>query len=977
MRFFLPAMALMLAVLPAAGVDESAMAEGGPASEAAGRMVVPPGFAVDLIAGEPEVVQPIAMCFDPRGRLWVAEGLTYPARAPEGKGSDRILIFEDKDGDGKFETRKVFIEGLNLVSGLETGFGGVYVGAAPYLQFIPDMDGDDVPDSAPQVLLDGFGYQDTHETLNSFIWGPDGWLWGCHGIFTNSRVGAPGTPDDKRVAINAGIWRFNPMSKVFEVVAHGTSNPWGLDFNDSGDAFVEACVIPHLWNIIPGGYYQRQAGSPFNPNIYEPLTTIADHQHWTGSLAEHAHWGHEGGISQSVSDAGGGHAHCGFAICLSDAFPAEYRGSALFFNIHGHRMNRDTLARSGSGWVGSHAPDVMFTMDRWFLGISIKPGPDGALYFSDWQDPTSCHRADPLRWDRTNGRLFRLRNGEAKGWTGDLRKESDLALAQAQSGRDEWRLRMGRRVLQERVAAGKAIDPKAFETLREIFAKNPDPTRRLRALWCLRTCGAVDGAFLPAALTDKEPVIRAWAVRMVFDGLWSATLTDPLLKAAAAETDPSVLLAFCSALQRAPDEVALPLCEILARVSDPKDANLTRMLWFGMERLVPKQTERTWKAALSCPDPRLLRWTARRVNGNGLPPILFTTLRDQPDKSSILLDAIRERLNAAPDDMLSAEQMHVLSDLSKKGNATATTIVARLGDPEARNQLWTQVANAKASGAQRQATLGILSANSTGSEAAKWEALLDDSTLRVKAMELRRELLNPDLLTPRLSSFSSSEKAALIRLMMRDKQAARIIGWIKDGKLDVKDVPADVVAWLRDVSDPAVKTDVAAMWGEPAPDAESRRKAIADWTRKLTPEALAKADRVKGRAIFDRTCAACHKLFGEGGQVGPELTGGQRTELAHWLDNVLDPNAQIGQGYELHEVTKTDGTTAMGMLASQDNREVVLRLVGIETRISRAEVKEVKSLKRSMMPEGLFSAMSDEEVRDLIGYLMSPGQVAK
>ncbi|MDB6078463.1 MAG: putative rane-bound dehydrogenase domain protein, partial [Akkermansiaceae bacterium] len=359
-------------IVPLAAEVPAIATDGLSPQDALKHMQVPDGFAVDLVAGEPAVVQPIAMCFDARGRLWVAEGLTYPKRAPEGQGEDKILIFEDTDGDGTFDSRKVFAEHLNLVSGLEVGFGGVFVGAAPYLLFIPDKDGDDQPDGAPQVLLDGFGYQDTHETLNSFIWGPDGCLWGCHGIFTNSRVGAPGTPDGQRVPLNAGVWKFDPRTKKFEVVAHGTSNPWGLDFNDWGDAFVEACVIPHLWHIIPGGHYERQAGSDFNPAIYDPIKTIADHLHYTGNIADHAHWnGREGGVEPaSVSEAGGGHAHSGFAICLSDAFPKEFRNDAFFFNIHGHRMNHDLLVRNGSGWTGKHGKDLVMSYDQWFLGVS-------------------------------------------------------------------------------------------------------------------------------------------------------------------------------------------------------------------------------------------------------------------------------------------------------------------------------------------------------------------------------------------------------------------------------------------------------------------------------------------------------------------------------------------------------------------------------------------------------------------------------
>src|SRR5262249_21371397 len=209
-----------------------------------------------------------------RGRVWVAEAYSYPIKVPDEKAQDRILIFEDADGDGKFDKRTVFAENLNLVSGLEVGFGGVWVGAAPELLFIPDANGDDKPDGEPQVLLDGWAYQDTHETLNSFIWGPDGWLYGCHGVFTHSNVGKPGTPDDERTPINAGIWRYHPTKHAFEVFAWGTSNPWGVDFNDHGHCFLTCCVIPHLFHIIQGARYHRQGGEHFQQHTYADIQTI-------------------------------------------------------------------------------------------------------------------------------------------------------------------------------------------------------------------------------------------------------------------------------------------------------------------------------------------------------------------------------------------------------------------------------------------------------------------------------------------------------------------------------------------------------------------------------------------------------------------------------------------------------------------------------------------------------------------------------
>ena len=303
-------------------------------------MTVPKGFSVTLAASEPDVVRPIAFAYDDRGRLWVAEAHTYPVRAAEGQGRDRILILEDTNGDGRLDRRKIFIENLNLLSAIEVGFGGVWVGAAPYLLFIPVVEGEDRPAGPPQVMLDGWGYNDTHEVLNTFTWGPDGWLYGAHGVFTHSNVGKPGATAAERQRLNAGIWRFHPTKHVFEVFAEGTSNPWGLDFNDYGHAFTTVCVIEHLFHVVQGARYKRQAGTHFNPYVYDDVKTIADHVHWVGKKGPHA------GNGRSAA-AGGGHAHAGAMIYLGgDDWPAEYRDSIFMNNIHGARTNTDRLQRT-------------------------------------------------------------------------------------------------------------------------------------------------------------------------------------------------------------------------------------------------------------------------------------------------------------------------------------------------------------------------------------------------------------------------------------------------------------------------------------------------------------------------------------------------------------------------------------------------------------------------------------------------------
>ncbi len=473
--------------------------------EAARDMILPPGFKATLFAGEPDVKQPIAFAIDDRGRLWVAEAYTYPNRAKEGEGKDRILVFEDTDVDGKFNKRTVFMEGLNLVSGIEVGFGGVYVGAAPYLMFIPIADGDEPkPAGKPQILLDGWAYQDTHETLNTFKWGPDGWLYGCHGVFTHSNVGKPGAPDSERTRINAGVWRYHPTKHIFEVFAEGTSNPWGIDFDEHGQCIIEACVIPHLFHMIQGGRYQRQAGSHFNPYIYDDIKTIADHLHYAGNQ-----W-NQADISGSAQ-LGGGHAHAGLMIYQGDSWPAEYRGKVLMNNIHGACLNMDVLERRGSGFVGHHAPNPVNFNDKWSQIVNIEEGPDGAVYVNDWYDKNQCHSNDANQHDRSNGRIFKISYGPNKQPSVDLRKKTDDELIQLAMDRNDWAGRHARRILQERSERNSLL-AKAVRQQQPSGYQDEDPLKKLRWLWTLHNVGGFSDVPAGISLFSRDEMVRAWAV---------------------------------------------------------------------------------------------------------------------------------------------------------------------------------------------------------------------------------------------------------------------------------------------------------------------------------------------------------------------------------------------------------------------------------------------------------------------------------
>jgi len=573
-------------------------------AEAAKSMTMQKGFTVKLAAAEPEIIRPISFTIDTRGRLWVAEAHTYPLRAPEGQGKDRILIFEDTNGDGTLDNRKVFMEGLNLISAIEIGMGGIWLGSAPQMLFIPVDKTGDKPAGPPQVVLDGWGLEDTHEILNNFRWGPDGWLYGTHGVFTQSNVGKPGASDEERTKLNAGVWRYHPTTKKFELFAEGTSNPWGIDWNDYGHSFVTVCVIPHMFHMIQGARYHRQAGKHFNPYTYNDIKQSGDHVHWVGDRGPHA------GNFRSGS-AGGGHAHAGAMIYLgNENWPKEYRNNIFMNNIHGSRVNIDQLNPKGSGYVASHGKDFLLTNDSWSQWLNFRYDPSGSVFAIDWYDKNQCHSNNPDVHQKTMGRIFKISHETDKWVQVDLAKASDMDLVNYQLHKNEWYVRNARLILQER-----GPNKKVHKALKNILNNNPDVTRKLRALWALHvTKGLKEKEFLKL-LDHENEYIRSWAIQLLAE---DKNLSDVALKRFAdlAKTDNSALvrLYLASAIQRTTPEKRWEIVDaLMQRVEDKDDHNLPLMLWYAFEPTVPTDINRAIDLAQKAKVPDILSYTVQRV----------------------------------------------------------------------------------------------------------------------------------------------------------------------------------------------------------------------------------------------------------------------------------------------------------------------------------------------------------------------------
>jgi putative membrane-bound dehydrogenase-like protein len=961
-----------------------------PAESTVAEMYVQEGFQVELIAAEPDVLQPIAFAIDERGRLWIAEAFSYPQKQPLGQGKDRIIILADGDGDGRFETRKVFAEGLNLVSGLAVGHGGAWVGAAPELLFIPDADRDGAPDGPPRVLLDGWGYQDTHETLNSFTWGPDGWLYGNQGVFTSSAIGKPGTPAAERIELAAGVWRYHPVRHVFEVFARGGSNQWGLDFNARGDLFMTHCRS--YWggglttHVVHHGHYWNQANSrhaPFVSGQHPP--GAPQFRNFLRASARYDHG--EGGAGAPGSNAiYGGHSHVGTMAYLGDNWPAEYRDHLFTHNLHGHQLNHQLNERRGAGYETVHAGrDLLYVPDPRYVAVDLDYGPDGAVYIIDWYDREHCHSPHAERWDRTNGRVYRLSWAATfQPRTVDLGRSSDLGLARLQTHDSEWYARTARRLLQERAAA-RAIDEAVIADLSRLLADR-DPLRVLRALWTLHAIGALTAEAQAGLLEHGDEHVRAWAIRLATEGRPAAgPLVEDLLAMARSDPSPFVRLALASYLAEAPAPASWDLAEALAaHEEDALDAYLPRMIWFGIAPHVQGDLDRAFALARSTRIPVLadfIRWYAARTEA-GLARVLEPLagagdgldLEAARDALRIALFAVEGAPRTAP-----ASWRTLSARLYEHADAglrrAAEELGAAFADPELVARMRAVLAGDTADPERRRQAFAVLARAPDAESAPLFIALLDDPAYRQQAIPLLARCDHPEVgpaLLARFATFpAADQRRALGALASRASLAKALLEAIAAGRIEKRHLSSFDVRQMRGLEDGAVNELLTRVWGAARETREESRDAISRYGRLYREAPLWAYETRGGQKVFTEVCATCHAVAGVGGKVGPDLAGSARNGLDYYLENLLDPGAVLGEDYKVTVIVKNDGEVLTGLVESETEDAVTLRLLAESRVIKKAEIASREKQDASLMPEDLLKPLTNAQVIELLLYLNS------
>jgi putative membrane-bound dehydrogenase-like protein len=939
------------------------------------KMKTAEGFEVSLVASEPQIRQPLSMSFDDRGRIWVIQYLQYPNYAglkavsvdqylrtkfdrvpeppPKGpRGADRITILEDKDGDGRYETTKDFVTGLNIASGMALGHGGVFVAQPPYLLFYADKNGDDIPDGDPEVLLTGFGMEDTHSLANSLQWGPDGWLYGAAGSTSTCKI--------RGIEFQQGIWRYHPITKEFELFAEGGGNTWGLDFDRHGNAIAgtnfggNACL-----HQVQGGYYIKgfgKHGPLHNPNTF--------------GYFEHIPY----------KDFKGGHVTCGGTIYQGGAFPSTFDNTYIACNPLSNVLNWHVLEPKGSTFTAHHGGEFLSGNDPWFRPIDTLVGPDGALYVVDWYDARLNHVDPRDNWDRRNGRIYRVQpKDNPKATTFNLARLRSSQILPFLSHKNEWYRQEARLILAER------RDPTVIPALRKLIDENVGDLA-LEALWALHVSGGFDDSVAESTLSHPNADVRAWTVRLLGDpkAITRATLFK-LLQLAIKETSPTVRSQLACTAKRLPVREALPLIrELLRRSEDADDPFIPLLLWWALEDKAVSAREEAislfdksdlWSSPVAT--KYIVDRLARRYMSEGGVPGYASCARLlalAPDETALLkvVDGMEQALEGRRLEAVPAPLKESLATLWKTHgqNMKVLRLALRLGSPEAFESALRRVEETKSvelvnvlgQSGKPEVVPVLLKLLAEGRTDALLQAVL--AALQPFQNEQVASAVLVEL--PRLTGPSRVRARSL--LFSRPASALEFLKLVDAGKIPPKEVPLDQLSALMDFKDEAVGKLVEKHWGKVGAATPGEKRAQIGSIKNILSHG--KGDAARGKVHFMKVCGVCHTLFGEGNKIGPELDGQDRKNLDLLLTNIVDPSVVIRAEFQARKIRTTDGQVITGLLVEQSAGAVtILDAQNIKTTIARSRIDALVDSEVSLMPEKLLDPLTDPEIQDLFAYL--------
>jgi putative membrane-bound dehydrogenase-like protein len=955
--------------------------------EAVKRMKVPDGFQVKLAACEPEIRQPVSISFDDRGRMWVIQYIQYPNPAglkavkvdrylrtvydkmpeppPKGpRGADIITILEDKTGDGRYDKVRDFVTGLNLASGMCIGHGGVYVVQPPYLLFYPDRNGDDIPDGDPEVLLTGFGMEDAHAFANSLQWGPDGWLYGAQGSTVTANI--------RGITFQQGIWRYHPLTRQFELFSEGGGNTWGLDFDRHGNAIAGTNYgNAAMLHQVQGAYYIKNFGKHGelqNPHAYGYFDHVP-HRNFKG-----------------------GHVTCGGIVYQGGSFPREFDDTYIAANLLSNAVYWHVMEPKASSFTARFGGNLLIANDTWFRPVDCLVGPDGSLFVADWYDKRANH-VDPIdNWDKTNGRVYKI---EYKG----TKRVKDLALSKLSSQElvgllshpNDWYHREARRILAER------RDRSVLPGLRQTILERQDQLA-LEALWALYVSGGFDDTLAATLLTHPNEDVRTWTIRLLGDAKGvSPDIQRRLVEAARSDTSCTVRSQLACTCKRLPATDALPIVrELLQRSEDVQDPHIPLLLWWAIEDKAISDREQVlglldtpaaWQTTLI--RRFIVERLGRRYLAEGTDAGLAACARllaQAPGTvdADLVIQGMEKALEGRHLKQIPAALAERISALCRQqpANLTLTRLALRLGNPEAYDRAVHLAADAKAPTPQRLALIEVLGQIGNADCVPALMDLLADSqpaNIRQAALAGLQPFPDPAITETVLARYpqmpANLRGRAQSLLFSRPASTLKFLQAVDSGRIASKEVGPDQLRRIALHHDPQIDSLVEKHWGKFSPATAGEKLARIG---NLGGVVLGRGsvahpgNAVAGKLLFEKKCANCHRLFGEGGKIGPDLTGADRKDRTFLLTSIVDPSAVIRKEYLAYVVSTTNGRLLTGLLAESTPKTVTLLNDKNErTLIPRDEIQAMNPSPQSLMPEGLLDDLDDPQIRDLFSYLQA------
>lgn len=953
----------------ASNVKPEALAPATTPAESLALMEIEEGYEVNLFASEvefPNLANPVQMAFDARGRLWIATMPSYPQYFPGTSVDDRILIYEDTDGDGKADKETVFAGGLHLPTGLEIADGGCYVAQEPNLVFLKDTDGDDKAD-VREIVLDGFDSADSHHAIGAFVSDPGGGLLMMEGTFHQTAVETIHGP--KRCS-NGGIFRYDRRREQFDVfVSYGFANPWGQIFDRWGQYFVA--------DASGGANY---FGTAFSGDIDYPQK--------------------RGSMKQFLTKQWRPTAGCEFVS--SRQFPEDAQGNYLLNNCIGFQgVLQYKMREDGSGFAADPVDPLLKSNDRNFRPVDLEFGPDGCLYLVDWYNPLVGHMQHSLRdpnRDHAHGRIWRVKAKDRPLVVPPkIAGEPVAQLLDALKVYEDRTRYRARAELRARPAA--EVIPALERWIAGLDAKDPHLQHHLvEALWVSQAQDVVNESLLDRVLSSPEPKARAAAVRVL--SFWRERAGDASgrLRKLVADEHPLVRLEAVRALSFfrgleplaiAIESLAMPQDDYLSYVFNETIKTLSHRVEGGA-------------SALARPLVTLLE-SGRLPEDRAGTAVSMLLERGGPDELAWLFAEFLEprRIPAGQRSAIAAGLVQAAVERGIEPSGERGGLRPLLEGPDRS----LQVPAIKLAAAWRDASLvpslQTLAAGEKGGGEQQRQAVLALATLGTPEAKATIESLCESSRPEPVRLFAIAALAKLDTAAAAGRTADVLAGVatgtlpkeLLDALLDRRDGPAQLAAALAsrppaaDVAKLVLRHMYATGRTEPAV-AEALTKAAGIATAgapptqeeivRLAGKVMAKGDPARGESIFRRgeiACMKCHAVARAGGNIGPELSAvGSISPPEYVVASILNPDAAIKEAYVTRSVITDSGEVHTGILVDRDDLRVRLRdATGKVITIPKADIEEEVEGK-SLMPRGLTTFLTEQEFLDLARFVSELGK---